>query len=171
MSNFHGSLFHGSNSRSGRGSKKYIINPPPTPCLDFSGIAQCVCKTQIVPIDNSQLDIISQKHFYSLFFSCFQPKNSIRLKTGDWRPNAEQLNQVPMGFTFSVISFFPIKTSSEILVLILLYHDACTILLSDLNWKIKRKDLGRMQCGVKLNLYFFYKNIVYQYFFAYIDIA
>ena len=28
-----------------------------------------------------------------------------------------------------------------------------------------------MQCGVKLNLYFFYKNIVYQYFFAYIDIA
>ena len=28
-----------------------------------------------------------------------------------------------------------------------------------------------MQLCVKLNLYFFYKNIVYQYLFAYIDIA
>ena len=74
-----------------------------------------------------------------------------------------------MSFTFSVV-FFPIKPSREILVLILLCHNACTVLLSGLNWKKKKRIRENAMC-VKLNLYFFYKNIVYKYLFACIDIA
>ena len=47
--------------------------------------------------------------------------------------------------------------SSEILALLYGF-------LSGFNWKI-RKQLGTMQC-VKLNLYFFFRNIVYKYLFV-----
>ena len=55
--------------------------------------------------------------------------------------------------------------SSEILTRLALSY-CHTVLLPGLNWK-KRKELGTMQC-VKLNLCFFYKNIVYKCLFRYI---
>ena len=53
----------------GRGVEKSISSTPPV--WIFSGITQCVYKTQIVPINNSYLAIIFHKHIYSLFSSCF----------------------------------------------------------------------------------------------------
>ena len=61
--------------------------------------------------------------------------------------------------------FFPFNLeSSEMLVLTSVYHGS----LPDMNWK-KGKQLGTMQC-VKLNLYFFYKKIIYKHVFEYIYI-
>ena len=61
--------------------------------------------------------------------------------------------------------FFPFNLeSSEMLILTSVYHGS----LPDMNLK-KGKQLGTMQC-VKLNLYFFYKKIIYKYVFEYIYI-
>ena len=74
-----------------------------------------------------------------------------------------------MSFTFSVF-FFSIKPREQWDISIYLIMSWRTVLLSGLNLK-KRKEIRENAVCVKLNLYFFYKNIVYQYLFAYINIA
>ena len=69
-------------------------------------------------------------------------------------------------YIFCCFFFFQLNLeSSEILVLILLCHTHGSLIWFELEEEEKNS-----MC-IKLNLYFFYKNIVYQYLLAYIDIA
>ena len=120
----------------------------------------------------SQLAIIFHKNIYFLSFLLafsqnivLQGKDSL-LET---KHRTEQ-NQVPMTFTFSVVFFFSIKHSQRaVRYQYLSYYVMTHSSLIDLNWKKKRIRENAM-CA-KLNFYFFYKNIVYQYLFVYIVIA
>ena len=124
----------------------------------------------------SWLAIIFNKNISLLsFLLAFSQKivllGKARQVTGDqiWNKVERGTNE----FYIFCCFFFPLNLeSSKILVLILL--SLCTVLLSGLNWKKKKRisDVRKnANVCVKLNLYFFYKNIVYRYLFAYIDIA
>ena len=119
----------------------------------------------------SQLAIIFHKNISILsFLLAFTSQNMVyRVKTGDWRSNAEQQSRTRYQCVlhcFAVL-IFSIKPRKQWDISIYLAMSWRTVLLCDLNWKIIRENA---MC-VKLSLYFFYKNIVYQYLFAYIDIA
>ena len=122
----------------------------------------------------SQLAIIFPKNISLLsFLVAFTSQNIVySVKTGDWRSNTEQQSRTRYQCVLHcfAVFFFSIKPRKQWDISIYLTISWRTVLLRDLNWK-KKKRIRENAMFVKLSSYFFYKNIVYQYLFAYIDIA